>query len=63
MATITINIPEEQKDWLQSKSRNMTEILRQMVEEEMNKERLEGKVRFLPGNEDKTRKGPKRVSA
>lgn len=47
MATITFNIPDEQKEWLQKKSRSMTEILRQLIEEEMYNEK-QNKIRFLP---------------
>lgn len=46
MASITINLPDEQKNWLQSKTRNMTAILQQMIEEEMTREQ-DGRVRFL----------------
>lgn len=48
MATITINVPDEYKDWLSEKARGMTDVIHQFIEEEMYREKYENKIRFIP---------------
>lgn len=39
MKTITFHVPEYQKEWLQSKEIGMTEILRRLIDREIEAER------------------------